>query len=342
MFPFQCDIFQCPTKQKIFPHLSSHLYICIIIPCLSAIHSFLCYIQGYYANQTGLSACVVCPKGFECTGGTIDPAPCPQGYYCAIGSNERFKGVKQPCPEGTLGARTGLSEETQCEDCPGGKYCQLTALKNYTGICDPGYYCRRRATRSAPTEDAAHDPKWFGPCPTGGYYCPAGSVEPQPCMPGRYAPNGQQQIKSAEECTKCKAGSYCANGKQTTVTGPCADGYFCLEGSPTSHPNSSYGGLCPAGYKCPSGSAWPEPCVQGTYQNSTGQKVCLSCPAGFFCAGNTTVPDICPPGYFCPLNSYAGTTNACPVGTFNNLTGQWEEKDCVTCTSGFYCNKKGK
>lgn len=296
---------------------------------------------GYYANKTGLTSCVVCPKGFECTGGTIDPPACPQGYYCLIGDNERAKGVKQACPEGTFGSRTGLSVETECEDCSGGKYCQGTALKNYTGVCNPGYYCHKRATRSSPSEDTSNDPKWFGPCPTGGWYCTADTVKPQPCLPGRYAPNGQNMIKSADECTKCKAGFFCDKGQEGKVTGPCDDGYYCLEGSHTSRPNTTYGGRCPAGYKCPQGSAWPQPCERGTYQNATGQKVCLDCPAGYFCAGNTTVPEICPTGYYCPLNSYAGVTNACPVGTFNNLTGQTQQGDCVACTPGYYCDIQG-
>lgn len=303
----------------------------------------LCFLHyvGYFANFTGLSSCLVCPASFECTGGTIDPAPCPQGHYCLIGDDSTTKGIKQACPEGTFGSRTGLSLEIQCEDCPGGKYCQGTAKKNYTGICDPGYFCRRRTTRSSPSDDSVHTPKWFGRCPIGGWYCEADTIDPQPCNPGSYAPNGQMMITSASKCTKCKAGYFCASGNQSDVTGPCDDGFYCLEGSYTSRPSSPYGERCPAGYKCPSGSPWPEACPKGSYQNATGQKDCLECPAGYFCSGNTTNPEICPSGYYCPKNSYAGTTFACQPGTFNNLTGRTQKSDCIPCTPGFYCNIQG-
>ena len=295
---------------------------------------------GFYASEMGLESCEACPAGKYCENdGTILPLPCPQGFYCHKG--DANGGEKQACPSGTYGAREGLKDLSECSKCLTGHFCEESALKNVSGLCNAGYYCRLGASLPTPALDVGHNPPWFGPCPTGGYYCEEGASDPLPCPSGRYAPDNKFKILSANDCNKCKAGDFCAQGNQTETSGPCDVGYFCLAGSPTAAPNASHGGLCPAGFRCPVGSAWPEACEPGTYNNVSGQGTCKDCPRGFYCTGNTTSPEECPVGHYCPLKTISAFAFACKAGTFNNRTGRSDVSACQACTPGYYCVRSG-
>lgn len=294
---------------------------------------------GRHADVEGLDECKVCSAGTECLTGTIYPPACPQGYYCLIGSENN--GAKLACPKGTFGNRTGLTRQSECSYCLEGHYCETAALTNVTGPCNAGYFCLKGAEVSTPPDDS-RNPKWFGECPEGGYYCEKGVSQPTPCPPGTFAPGVVGRLESESDCTQCTAGSYCELGHQAAVTAPCDAGYFCLEGSHTARPNASYGGICPPGFQCPAGSPWPEPCAPGTYNNASGQESCQNCPRGFYCSGNSTTPLECPAGFYCPRNTRFATDNPCDIGTFNNLTGMSAVSACVDCTAGFYCDRQGQ
>lgn len=315
---------RCKTKLEIYKGKS------IVLICFSGSHTAV----------EGKDVCDVCSAGTECVLGTINPPPCPQGYFCVIGSENN--GQKQPCPKGTFGNRTGLRAKSECTNCLAGHYCQTPALKTVTGQCDAGYFCLQGAETSTPPDDTTNNPKWFGECPEGGYYCEQGVSAETPCPPGTFAPGDVGKLTSEADCTSCTAGHYCELGHQNQESGPCDPGYYCLEGSPTRRPNASYGGICPPGFHCPQGSSWPEPCDPGTYNNASGQAVCQNCPAGFYCSGNTTTPLECPSGYYCPLGTLYANDNACPAGTFNSLTGRSALSHCVSCTAGSFCDKQGK
>ena len=102
-----------------------------------------------------------------------------------------------------------------------------------------------------------------------------------------------------------------------------------------------FGGRCPTGHYCPKGSTLPIECPAGSYQDKEGQTNCKLCPAGYFClAKASTYNDtICPSGRYCPVNT--SVPILCQEGTFNNLTGQTEESNCVLCTAGKYCQGSG-
>ena len=267
---------------------------------------------------------------------------CPRGYYCHQGDDVTYKGQKQACPRGTYGARTKLTLITECTDCLAGYYCEGEANVNVTAKCDAGYYCKTKAFSPKPSLDTSSSPPNYGPCPEGGYYCVTGSEDFMPCAPGRYAPEGLSKIQQPNDCTLCASGSYCAAGNQSVVSGPCSPGYYCLAGSPVASPtNVAHGAICPAGFKCPQGSKWPQPCVPGTYNNESGQAVCKDCPEGFYCSGNTTSPAVCPAGYYCPKNTITEFANECKAGYFNNLTGRADISACQSCTPGYYCDRPG-
>ena len=59
----------------------------------------------------------ICPEGYYCPTGTVDPEPCPKGRY----SNS-----------------TGLQGEVDCVLCPGGYYCDAVGLTEPTGPCAAG------------------------------------------------------------------------------------------------------------------------------------------------------------------------------------------------------------
>ena len=80
-----------------------------------------------------------CTQGYYCSGGAITQNPtgesygdvCPPGHYCPTGTH-----TPTPCPAGTYLPTTGAVIDTDCLDCPGGKYCAITGLTNYTGMAN--------------------------------------------------------------------------------------------------------------------------------------------------------------------------------------------------------------
>ena len=48
--------------------------------------------NGFYANETGASECLICPAGFYClpvqpANASLNAQPCPAGYYCPEGNS---------------------------------------------------------------------------------------------------------------------------------------------------------------------------------------------------------------------------------------------------------------
>ena len=81
------------------------------------------------------------------------------------------------------------------------------------------------------------------------------------------------------------------------------------------------GDICPAGFECPSNSAFYSPCDPGKYSPGEGYDSCLDCPQGHYCVNATVTPVICPAGYYCPVGTTAANEFPCPAGTYNNVTG---------------------
>ena len=84
-------------------------------------------------STLGASSCYVCPAGYQCTKAVL-PDPCPAGFYCPEGTGYDT----QPCPVGTIGNRTGLANESECTQCPGGFYCETSGRPTVTGLCKRG------------------------------------------------------------------------------------------------------------------------------------------------------------------------------------------------------------
>ena len=285
---------------------------------------------GKYCGGEGLEEPTGdCAPGYFCTRAAASPMPtdgaastgdiCPFGHYCPSGAYTPI-----PCPLGTYGNGTGLSE---CTPCPGGTYCASEGLAVPEGQCEAGYYCTEAS--DSPTPPAAI-------CPAGAR-CPAGAYVPTLCAAGFYQPNAGQ-----DECLRCPAGSYC-DGVDTAVAIECELGYYCPEGT---------------------FSRTQRPCPKGTYGAATGlsaESECAPCPGGSYCerqalVGAPTGPcqagwycpadeavDVptpsgleCTAGHFCPQGATAPVP--CLPGTYSDAVGAAE---CAPCPPGSYCADSG-
>ena len=282
---------------------------------------------GTYQDQTLQSSCKTCPRGYYCpNAATETPTLCDAGYYCPTGTSNKID-----CSEGTYNPLQGRWESTQCISCPPGKYCEGTANTAPDGDCNGGYYCTQGAVKADPDNSAQG-----AVCPKG-HFCPAGSVEPVKCTPGKY----------------------CETTGLAAVTGNCDEGYYCKEGASTKRPRDGLtGDICPSGYYCEEGSEMPTPCAPGTYQGAQGKAKlsdCADCPAGFYCKdrAGTSVTSVCAAGYYCetgevtdkPLTkicragyycpSNSASEKECPAGKYQDQIGQ---DSCKNCPPGFYCD----
>ncbi|XP_077985305.1 uncharacterized protein LOC144439945 [Glandiceps talaboti] len=295
--------------------------------------------EGKFCRGTGLDAVSGdCEAGYWCKGGASSPVPidgvtgeeCPEGHFCVAGTT-----APDDCPLGTWSDSTGLEAQSDCQDCPGGYYCNGTGLTQPSGPCEPGYYCSGAAVTATPNDNNATG----APC-TAGHHCPEGTANPVPCAHGTY-----MLTTHADECEICPAAHYCVTGYDPE--------------------------RCPPGYYCPEGTGWVwQSCPPGTFSNKDGlanETECQTCSAGMYCAhpnatsptgpcdagfycvegSDTQTPEtnfrgtagVCPGGYYCPTGT--STPDPCPRGTFSNITKLANESECTDCLYGQYCGDVG-
>jgi hypothetical protein len=103
-----------------------YLYNLII---LSKLRCFPCPV-GFYADQTGLTYCKVCPSGYYCADKTIAPVKCPKGYFSQNGTynNYMWPQVGDSCTKCPVGTYTPTTGAVQCSSCPDGKFCPDPSL----------------------------------------------------------------------------------------------------------------------------------------------------------------------------------------------------------------------
>ncbi|WAR09797.1 hypothetical protein MAR_034873 [Mya arenaria] len=278
---------------------------------------------GMMANSTGNFECALCTPGFLCYPNT-EPQICPQGQYCPGSTDLVLITQGTDCPIGTYGHKEGLFDLSNCTACDAGSYCAT-----------PG------AEVATPAVDDNVD---YGLCPKG-YYCPEGTTSPNPCPAGTYG--SSEQLQALSDCTDCDPGYSCPDQNMIAKGTICSAGYYSQEDAeierafPLLQQCSYEVSLSIPGYYCPEGSSSALPCNTGTYAQNEGSATCTQCPQGFYCTANTTDPVSCPMGYYCPAGSVSDTTNACPVGKFNNLTERYQASDCVNCPAGYFCDSQG-
>ena len=263
-----------------------------------------------------MDACMPCPEGSWCAGGSTQPQRCSRGTYCPANASK-----PTDCVAGRYGSEPGLTDA----------HC--------SGVCSRGHYCEAGSSTPLPCvagryHDAALDVLLAEsdcvPCPPGAS-CPAGASQPSPCAPGSVAPN-----TSAAVCTRCEAGTF-QSAEQATACEVCTEASWCAAGSsaPTPCSNATYGngtGLrsaaecltCGPGSWCSAGEAIP--CGTSTYNNKTGASNvddCTACPANSFSAARSTSVESC----------------RCNRGYYDATAG--EGVDCQPCPVGSTCEGEG-
>ena len=258
-----------------------------------------------------MDACMPCPAGSWCAGGSTQPQPCSRGTYCPANVS-----VSTDCPAGRFGEELKLTDA------------------NCSGICTRGHYCEEGSSTPLPCEAGRYHDSTLEvllskedciPCEPG-FSCPAGAAQPDGCAPGSFAPNA-----SSATCDRCPAGTY-QSDEQATACEVCAQTAWCAAGSsaPTPCSNGTYGngtGLqskgeclpCEMGYWCSAGVAIP--CGTSTYNNRTGAfnlGYCTACSANSLSKASSTSIEACR----CDKDYYDAEPAAdavdcqpCPVGS---------------------------
>jgi hypothetical protein len=300
---------------------------------------------GTYNDKYLQSDCLDCPEGYYCPHSgmsTFEYYNCTRGHYCPAGSSQPL-----PCPVGTFSAQIANTQLADCLACSPGYYCDVSGQSAVAGPCKQGYYCASKATLSVQLVTSSAG----GPC-TSGHYCPEATGAPIPCPRGTYMAStlatGNISYQGRHyHCDLCPSSSACSATSLTSPDSTCRAGYFCKLGAPSPQPvcgesfcTNMYG-LCPVGHYCPSGTADPIICSDGTYMNHTGASSCDICPSGHYCEAyyspSTYRP--CPLGFYCPQGTGLDWI-PCPVGKYGSRTGLQTEDECTACDPGKYCNSK--
>ena len=109
-----------------------------------------------------------------------------------------------------------------------GKYCEKNELSNYTGLCNPGYYCIQGAKLKEPIDNVTGNI-----CPQG-KYCPIGSSAPISCPYGTFSTSTGN--KGVDDCLPCTSGWYCGSQGLIEPSGKCSEGFYCPGGQNSSRP----------------------------------------------------------------------------------------------------------
>ena len=284
---------------------------------------------GFYCREGAYSSAPpeglmggLCTRGGYCPAGAKTVESCPLGYYSPRqGAKSELDCV--PCDPGNFCAGTGNAASDN--PCSAGYYCTGGATKQTQHECEPGHYSGAGAFKQEPCSRGQYQPSYRSSscleCPQGyycnstgtvnevicpsGHYCMLSSATPTPCPRGTYL----EDVGRFEEghCNPCKPGYACDVIGISTPVSKCAAGHYCTGGSNTTNPvKEVFGDICPAGYYCEEGTAdyRLNPCDNGTYSNSTGNKAstdCTRCDPGKVCNGNGLLEPngICSAGYFC-------------------------------------------
>ena len=133
--PWEAMSWLIQYKNQIKPLSSQHVptFIGDICPegfyCSGGADSPVPCPNATFVNHTGASYCYTCPAGSYCV--NRDRADdCIQGYYCPEGTGADL----QPCPLGTFGNTTGLSEVGHCTQCTG-EFTRLLLLLLQAVVC---------------------------------------------------------------------------------------------------------------------------------------------------------------------------------------------------------------
>ena len=287
--------------------------------------------RGYYCPDLNSTAQKKCPPGYFCPPATPEPIACPHGMY-------RME--------------QGGHELASCETCPATFYCPNASIvplpcpatfycpygAGWPTVCPGGYYCP--ANTSVPIISPEGTYSNIGSafptiCPAG-TYCGAGLTLPNLCPLGMYSnPNVTMNRTTLEgSCVPCRPGTY-GNDDFRLMCGTCWAGYVCYGNTTRGDPRNltvDRGTICPKGHWCGNGTASPNPCPRGTFnefQGMTSAAACLPCPRNSF--NNFTGQPSCNP---CGGSAISSDDNyACSCKGNNRVFHQFDS--ACRCRAGF-------
>ena len=295
---------------------------------------------GTYSAEFGATSCdQVCPAGFHCPLGSIEPVPCEGSkVYCPEGSSRPL--VVQPrhyAVSDTAANVRGANRSSAQVFCPPGSFC-IDGIKyecpagRYgssqgeidplcSGECEEGHYCPKAST--SPRQVV---------CGGADVYCPPASIEPTPVTPGFYTVGGESAVTQNDQ-VQCEEGYWCENGVRFecfeghygaekglvsgTCSGQCYAGFYCEKQS-----TSPMQYVCgDETFFCPIGSSAPTPVSDGHYTIDPAEN------------GGMTAERLCGIGHYCT----AGEQHECWPGHFGSSYGNTAPTCDGECYEGYYC-----
>lgn len=96
--------------------------------------------------------------------------------------------------------------------------------------------------------------------------------------------------------------------------------------------------MCPAGSYCQDQGEATETNHRAG-KSASQREIINAFPTNFICTPGMTVPLRCERGFYCPRGS--ANQHPCPPGTYGNVSGLAEERQCTQCDPGMYCKETG-
>ena len=278
---------------------------------------------GGAGGTNGVGSCSGCSSWGSCSGGTLTITTCSAGYY---------------------------KDGNSCVACGGNNY--YCPGDNTRKNVSSGYYSTggTSTTRTGQRQ-----------C-TGATYCSGGVQKDCPSQTSGWTRNGGTGWTSYTQCNQTRAAtsvsSYCSSGtvKQNATsatkwgTTTVSSTLYAKTGSYVSGTTCNQ---CPAGYRCPGGTAARSACSGSLeYQNAVGQSACKTVSSGYYKASNSAQRE-CPLGYrdgtaaanisSCKMDveagHYVGTKNSstqstCAAGSFKaaHTVSYGSTSSCSTCS----------
>lgn len=278
---------------------------------------------GGAGGTNGAGSCSGCSSWGSCSGGTLTITTCSAGYY-----------------------KSGNS----CVACGGNNY--YCPGDNTRKNVSSGYYSTggTSTTRTGQSQ-----------C-TGATYCSGGVQNNCPSQTSGWTRNGGTGWTSYTQCNQTRAAtsvsSYCSSGTvKQNATSATRWGATTVSSTLYAKTGSYVSGTtcyqCPAGYRCPGGTAARSACSGSLeYQNAVGQSSCKTVSSGYYKASNSAQRE-CPLGYrdgtaaaninLCKMDveagHYVGTKNSstqstCAAGSFKaaHTVSYGSTSSCSTCS----------
>ena len=222
-----------------------------------------------------------------------------------------------PCPKGTYSPTTAAVSASSCLECPSGTYNALEVKRPFLLVIVPQANLVTKAGALTLKVDAMYiareDFTVWG----------AHRIFRESILEKYNNLTGQSSNLSCIECGARKFGDSNAQISEALACKICDKGFIC------------------------SGTTRVENPVIGTFNNRSQQAnvaSCISCPGKYGVdsgqANSTSGCRVCEKGFYCPPGN-GRLRFACKKGTYNNLTGQVHNTDCLSCPSGKYGDYRG-